>query len=155
VSVTTRNTSRLWVAGAIVVVALGFLVVQGLGNATLYFRTADEAVAQRESLGAKRFRIQGTVVAGSVRPQGNEVAFTIEANDVSVPVVHQGDPPELFQPGIPVVLEGRFSGEHFASDRILVKHSETYVADHPDRVTRTPVSPASVARTANPEARPS
>ncbi|MGH9222974.1 MAG: cytochrome c maturation protein CcmE [Acidimicrobiales bacterium] len=146
-SVTTKNTSRLWLAGAVVVIALGFLVVQGLGNATLYFRTADEAVAQRESLGSKRFRIQGTVVAGSVQPQGNEVAFTIEANEVTVPVVHQGDPPELFQPGIPVVLEGRFSGQHFASDRILVKHSETYVADNPERVTTSSVpAPAPAAR---------
>jgi cytochrome c-type biogenesis protein CcmE len=37
------------------------------------------------------------------------------------------------------VLEGRFSGEHFASDRILVKHSETYEAEHPDRVTTSSV----------------
>ena len=49
--------------------------------------------------------------------------------------MHQGDPPELFQPGIPVVLEGRFAGRRrFDSDRILVKHAETYVADNPERV---------------------
>ena len=145
-SITTKNTNRLWLAGGIVVLALGFLVVQGLGNATLYFRTADEAVAQRDSLGSKRFRIQGTVVAGTVRPSGNEVAFDIAANDVTVAVVHQGDPPELFQPGIPVVLEGRFQGDHFASDRILVKHSETYTAEHPDRVTTSVPGAAGAAR---------
>lgn len=143
-SVTTRNTRRLWLAGGVVVAALGFLVVQGLGNATLYFRTADEAVAQRDSLGTKRFRIQGAVVAGTVqRASDDTVAFTIESNDVTVPVRHQGDPPELFKPGIPVVLEGRFQGDHFASDRIMVKHSETYVAEHPERVTTSTPGPAS------------
>ncbi len=141
-SVTTKDTKRLWIAGAVVAAALAFLVFQGLGNATLYFRTADEAVAQRDSLGAKRFRIQGTVVGGTVRPAGQQVAFDIESKGVTVPVVHQGDPPELFQPGIPVVLEGRFQGEQFASDRILVKHSETYTAEHPDRVTTS--TPAAV-----------
>ena len=141
-SVTTQNRRRLWLAGAVVVVALGFLVVQGLGNATLYFRTADEAVAQRESLGDRRFRIQGAVVDGTVRQAGQQVQFDISANGVIVPIVHQGDPPELFQPGIPVVLEGRFDGQHFSSDRILVKHSETYVAEHPDRVTTSvPAAP--------------
>ncbi|HYX44313.1 MAG TPA: cytochrome c maturation protein CcmE [Acidimicrobiales bacterium] len=134
-SVTTQNRRRLWLAGAVVLVALGFLLVQGLGNATLYFRTADEAVAQRETLGSRRFRIEGTVVAGSVHPRGDQVAFVIASNDVQVPVLHRGDPPELFKPGIPVVLEGRFDGDRFASDRILVKHSETYVEDHPERVT--------------------
>ena len=143
-SVTTSSRKRLWLAGAVVVVALGFLVAQGLGNATVYFRTADEAVAQRESLGTRRFRIQGTVVAGSVRQSGEQVRFDIASNGVEVPIVHRGDPPELFKPGIPVVLEGRFDGDHFASDRILVKHSETYVAEHPDRVTTSvpvPVQP--------------
>ena len=134
-SVTTTNRRRLWLAGAVVIVALGFLVVQGLGNATLYFRTADEAVAQRQSLGDRRFRIQGAVVDGTVRQSGEQVRFDITSNGATVPVVHRGDPPELFKPGIPVVLEGHFDGDHFASDRILVKHSETYVAEHPDRVT--------------------
>jgi len=130
----TGSRRRLWLAGGVVVVALGFLVAQGLGNATLYFRTADEAVAQRESLGDRRFRIQGDVVAGTISQTGNDVSFTLAKNNVEVPVRHRGDPPELFQPGIPVVLEGRFDGSRFDSDRILVKHSETYTAENPERV---------------------
>ena len=126
---------RLWLAGIVVLGALGFLVFQGLGNATLYFRTADEAVAQRDELGDRRFRIEGDVVDGSVRQDGNDVSFTLTSKSVEVPVRHRGDPPELFRPGIPVVLEGRFQGDHFSSDRILVKHSETYVAENPERVT--------------------
>ena len=133
----TGSRRRLWLAGGVVVAALGFLVVQGLGSATLYFRTADEAVAQRESLGDRRFRIQGDVVDGTVSQVGNDVSFTLAKNGVEVPVRHKGDPPELFQPGIPVVLEGRFDGQVFDSDRILVKHSETYTADNPERVQPT------------------
>ena len=128
------------VVGLIVLAALGLLVVRGLGNATLYFRTADEAVAQRQQLGDRRFRIEGSVVAGSVQETANRVAFNIESKGVVVPVSHQGDPPELFKPGIPVVLEGRFQGDTFASDRIMVKHSEDYVAKHPSRVTTPPSS---------------
>ena len=51
---------------------------------------------------------------------------------------HEGDPPNLFEIGIPVVLEGRWQGEgpacFFDSDRILVKHSEEYEADNEDRL---------------------
>jgi cytochrome c-type biogenesis protein CcmE len=126
---------RLWLAGIVVVAALGFLVFQGLGNATLYFRTADEAVAQRAELGDRRFRIEGDVVDGSVQQVGNDVSFVLTSKSVEVPVRHKGDPPELFRPGIPVVLEGRFQGDHFSSDRIMVRHSETYVAENPERVT--------------------
>ncbi len=141
-AVLAARRRRLWIAGAVVVAALAFLLIQGLGNATLYFRTADEAVAQRASLGERRFRIQGAVVDGTVRQAGQDVSFDITANGVNVAVVHRGDPPELFKPGIPVVLEGRFDGSHFASDRILVKHSETYTAEYPERVTTSvPATP--------------
>ncbi|HEX2047828.1 MAG TPA: cytochrome c maturation protein CcmE [Acidimicrobiales bacterium] len=133
----TTTRSRLWIAGVVVLGALGFLVFQGLGNATLYFRTADEAVAQRAELGDRRFRIEGDVVDGSVQQTGDDVTFTLTKNAVEVPVRHQGDPPELFRPGIPVVLEGRFRGDYFSSDRIMVRHSETYVAENPERVATT------------------
>src|SRR5437763_17186903 len=125
------------VVGLIVLAALGLVVGRGLGNATLYFRTADEAVAQKQQLADKRFRIEGSVVAGTVRESGGSTAFNIESKGVTVPVSHTGDPPELFKPGIPVVLEGRFQGDTFASDRIMVKHSEDYIAKHPSRVTVT------------------
>ena len=122
------------VLGAILVV-VGVVAWQGLSNAALYFRTADEAVEQRESLGDRRFRVEGTVVPGSVEPDGVAVRFSIESNDVQVAVFHQGDPPDLFQEDIPVVLEGSWSRSEdvFESDGILVRHTEEYEADNPDR----------------------
>jgi cytochrome c-type biogenesis protein CcmE len=139
----SRHARRLWAAGAVIVVALGFLVYRGLGNATLYFRTADEAVAQREQLGNRRFRIEGTVVRGSVRERGDALEFRIVSKDTTVAVVHRGNQPGLFKPGMPVVLEGRFAegSPTFNSDRILVKHSENYIAENPERVTTSVPAP--------------
>ena len=131
------SRKRLWIAGALILLALGFLVVQALGEATVYFKTADEAVAEKDGLGDRRFRIEGLVVAGSVKPApaGEGVDFEIRGQrGATVDVIHRGDPPELFQPGIPVVLEGRWSGDHYASDRIMVKHTNEYKAENPDRV---------------------
>lgn len=133
----TDRGRRVLVIGVLGVLALVlvFAAYQGLSNATVFFRNADEAVAERESLGDKRFRLQGAVVTGSVEPQGTSVRFAVTYGGVDVEVLHQGDPPELFQPGIPVVLEGRWSDDEvwFESDRILVKHTEDYEADNPDR----------------------
>ena len=133
-----HSRRRLWLAGGAVALALGFLLSRGLGDATVYFYTADEAVAKRPALGDRRFRIEGVVVDGSVRPAGGGVAFAIEENGVRADVRHQGDPPELFQPNIPVVLEGHWTGDVFASDLIMVRHSSEYRAEHPERVERAP-----------------
>ena len=128
---------RLAAVGVLVVLAavLVFMAYQGLSSATVFFRNADEAVAERESLGDRRFRLQGTVVDGSLERDGFAVRFLVEHGDVRVEVRHEGDPPELFQPEIPVVLEGRWSASDpwFESDRILVKHTEEYEAENPDR----------------------
>ncbi len=133
----THSRRRLWVAGVVIAAALAFLVSRGLGDATVYFKTADEALAQRDGLGDRRFRLEGAVVPGSVQPAGNGVEFEVRGTSGgTVDVVHQGDPPELFQPDIPVVLEGRWEGDHYASDRIMVKHSSEYRAENPERVGR-------------------
>jgi len=132
-----RRHPLVWLALAVVVAAIGFVLVKGLSNAALYYRNADEAVAQKASLGTHRFRVQGTVQEPVV-DHGNEIDFTIAFNGATVPVHHVGgDPPELFKAGIPVVLEGHWdkSGEFFTSDNILIKHSAEYKADNPDRVS--------------------
>jgi cytochrome c-type biogenesis protein CcmE len=136
-----RGTSprRLWIAAAVILAALAFLVFKGLGSATVFFKTADEAVRDKSSLGTHRFRIEG-VVTTDPQPQGNDVRFDIENNGATVHVVHVGSPPELFKRDIPVVLEGRWDGDHYASDRIMVKHTESYRVKNPDRVKDYPTT---------------
>jgi cytochrome c-type biogenesis protein CcmE len=134
----TRRRRSPWAYGVLVAVllGLGLVVYQGLTSASLYFYNADEAVAQRDDLGDKRFRLQGTVLGETIESTDDGVDFTVAFNGVQVDVHHDGDPPELFQAGIPVVLEGRWAatGDVFASDTIRVKHSEQYEADNGDRL---------------------
>jgi cytochrome c-type biogenesis protein CcmE len=59
----------------------------------------------------------------------------VTAGATRVTVLNTGSPPDLFQANIPVIAVGHFAGSHFVSDQILVKHSATYIAQHPARVT--------------------
>jgi cytochrome c-type biogenesis protein CcmE len=126
---------RQVVAAVVILAAIGFLVSEGLRNATSYFLYTNQAVAQRASLGTKPFRIEGTVEPG-VRRSGEYTDFTIVAHNVAVPVVSTGSPTSLFKPGIPVVLEGHWAatGPVYDSNLIMVKHTASYVAAHPNRL---------------------
>lgn len=132
---------RQIVAGVVIVAAVVFLAVQGLSNATIYFKTADQAVAAKPSLGTKVFRLEGTV-DNDVTRVGQTVRFDLTANGVTVPVVDTGSPGQLFKPGIPVVLEGHWQGAVYASDQIMVKHTASYTEAHPDRVKGRPAPPS-------------
>jgi cytochrome c-type biogenesis protein CcmE len=135
-----RSRLRLGVVVAVICGALAFLVLQGLGDATTFFRNADEAIADRDQIGDARFRLQGTVVPGSVEEAGTAgdpaVTFAVEFQCEQVVVHHRGNRPELFQAGIPVVLEGAFApgSDTYESDRILVRHTEEYTAEEQARL---------------------
>jgi cytochrome c-type biogenesis protein CcmE len=134
----TRRTRRtgspfVWVVLAVIVVAIGFVVFQGLSNATLYFRNVDEAIAHRDDLGTRQFRLQGLVTQGDPGDRDFEVTF----NGATV-AVRSDDGLPTNAVGDPVVMEGHFADQAqplFLANRILVKHDETYEADHGDRVT--------------------
>ena len=121
--------------------ALAFIFVQA-GNATVYFRTVDEGVAQRATLGTRRFRIEGVVAAGSIVQGPDALRFRIYGDHgATADIVHRGGQPTgLFRDDIPVVLEGHWArdGRTYVSDRVIVKHSETYRAQNPDRLTKYP-----------------
>jgi cytochrome c-type biogenesis protein CcmE len=125
------------IAACVVIIAvLGFVVVRGLGNATVYFRTADEAIAHRQEIGDKRFRIEGMVAQGSLRQDGANTDFDITSKGTTVAVDNNAQTQGIFREGIPVVLEGKFQHgtNTFVSDRIMVKHDSNYTEEHPDRV---------------------
>lgn len=155
----SRRTLPFLIVLAVLVAAGGFVVVRALGNSTMFFYNVDEAVAQRDSLGSKRFRLQGVVVADSVERTGDGVTFEVTFGGVTVPVNHVGDPPELFQPNIPVVLEGQWDTASpngaFSSDRILVKHTNEYEEKHPDRITDATTDVRPDAATGTPDSVPS
>ena len=140
----------LAVAGAVAV--LIFNLVEG----SLYFYNADEAVEERADIGDKRFTLQGAPIGCSIVEgfRGDEpvVAFSLSFGGAAVDVVHHGDPAELFQPDVPVVLDGVWveqtpqvegfagiasDGWHFSSDRMRVKHDNDYIndEDYDERLT--------------------
>jgi cytochrome c-type biogenesis protein CcmE len=129
-------------AGVVILGAIGFLAYQGLTNATEYFQTTEQAVAHRASLGTKPFRIEGTV-ENDVHSRGGDVLFTIFGPGQAVNVVSSGSPPQLFKPGIPVVLEGHWQGDTYMSNLIMVKHTASYTEAHPGRLkSQLPPAPA-------------
>jgi cytochrome c-type biogenesis protein CcmE len=132
-----RRSKRLWVVFALLAAAFVFLLVEGLGSSLNYFDTVDQAFAHRGSLGTTTFRLEGTVVPGTIRSTAAGADFSISEGNHAVQVDNTGSPPQLFQSDIPVVVVGHFTSvtsDDFVSNSILVKHSANYIAEYPGRV---------------------
>ena len=135
-------------AGALLLIAVAIVLFKTLGNASLFFYPVDEAVEKRVELQDRRFRVIGVPQPGIVETVlgGVQViVFTLCEGDVFADVVHEGDPAELFNPGVPVVLQGVWiendppdlekllnpakDGWHIKTDSMVVKHDNDYRSD--------------------------
>lgn len=121
----TRYKAFVIPALGVVAIIVGFLVFGSLNDNLVYFHTPTEARALDDASG--RLRLGGQVETGSVDSLGDDgVRFVVTDGIESVTVVHSGAPQQLFQEGIGVIVEGRFNGEEFHSDTMLIKHDEQY-----------------------------
>ena len=119
----------------VLVGAFGTILAVGLGSSLNYFETVDQALAHKPALGTTTFRLEGVVVPGSIQRRAGAVAFVVAGSKQNrIDVVNHGSPPQLFQPGIPVVVVGHFDHGTFLSDQVIVDHSAQYVQQHPARV---------------------
>lgn len=119
-----------FVIPALVLAGVLVVLMVNLSSALVYFNTPSELQAREAS--DERLRLGGRVVPGSVVEGDSVVQFEVEDCDVAVAVAHTGVPPQLFQEGIGVVVEGAWDGAVFSSDTMLVKHDEQYRTDYDD-----------------------
>jgi cytochrome c-type biogenesis protein CcmE len=136
----TKSSSRRRSIAVLVVLALAIvaLLSQGLLRNLNYFDTVDQALASRAKIGTTTIRLEGVVKPHTISRTSTGASFWMTGSGThEVYVISRGTPPELFQADIPVVVEGHFTTRYsttFDGTQILVKHTATYIAQHPKRV---------------------
>lgn len=117
--------------GAVIALALAYLIYAGVTQSAVYFVTPAELRAA--PIVGKSYRLGGMVVPGSLawEPHTLNLKFALSDGQATVPVRHRGTPPDLFGEGRGAVVEGRWHQDgHFQATLILAKHSEEYKAPH-------------------------
>ena len=136
----SKSSSRRRTIGVLVVLAIAIvaLLSQGLLHSLNYFDTVDQVFASRAKIGTTTIRLEGVVKPHTITRTARGASFWMTGSGTNeVYVISRGTPPQLFQANIPVVVEGHFASAHsttFDGSQILVKHTATYIAQHPRRV---------------------
>lgn len=126
--------TRLVMAGAVLVVVIGYLMISGFGAGKVYYYTVDEFIAQRDEIGDDFVRISGVVAAGTIdwQPTRMELNFALASEEnpgAAIPVWYDRAKPDLLQDDVPVVVEGRLSADGvMIAERVLVKCPSKYEA---------------------------
>ncbi len=119
-----------WGAPAVVVAGcVGYLIYTASGGTAEYYVTVSELRTHTQT---GDVRVAGVVQNDVVKSGGGlHVTFTEKDATASMPVDYTGTLPDIFQPGITVVAEGRMG-----SDGVF--HARTVLAKCPSRFSTRP-----------------
>ncbi|HVD46163.1 MAG TPA: cytochrome c maturation protein CcmE [Candidatus Limnocylindria bacterium] len=119
-----------WVGlGVVVAACVGYLVYSAAGGASEYYLTVSELRSQTPP---GEVRVAGVVQNDIQRSEGGlQVRFTEKDGTASMAVEYHGTLPDIFQPGITVVAEGRLGADG-------VFHARNVLAKCPSRFSTTP-----------------
>jgi cytochrome c-type biogenesis protein CcmE len=113
------------IAGLAILGAVAYLVYANTqANAVYYLTVSELKNCTTAACTTQSVRVAGFVQAGSIvrDDQKQIVSFVMTEGGQSLPVVYNGIVPDIFQPGITVVVEGHYTGHGpFQAQTLLTK----------------------------------
>jgi cytochrome c-type biogenesis protein CcmE len=104
--------------------AVVYLVFANTQASAVYYMTVSE-LEHCTTCSAQSIRVAGIVQAGSVTRNDaqEQIAFTIVDGKQTLPVTYSGVVPDIFRPGVQVVVEGHYNGQTtlFSAQTLLTK----------------------------------
>jgi cytochrome c-type biogenesis protein CcmE len=124
-----HERKKFIIGGALIIIAIVFLMVLGLKSGATYYYEVSELSARGPSLAGKTVRVAGEV-APDVEHEVGTLRFRIidiASQNTTLPVVYQGPVPDTFQAGRDIVVEGKYApGGVFEATSIITKCPAKY-----------------------------
>ena len=121
--------SKLVLGGLLIAGVMAYMAYLGASASWQYYVTAEECLANAESLIGARVRVSGRISPNTLRIAAGrrEAAFSIEASQAALAVACAGPLPDNLAEGIDVVVEGRLDdGRCLRGDRVITRCASKY-----------------------------
>ncbi|GAC1315773.1 MAG: hypothetical protein NVSMB2_07930 [Chloroflexota bacterium] len=115
------------IAGSVIALAVGYLVLMGLQGTTVYFLTVSELQAKGATAQNQVFRVSGNLVPGTLTHDASGLAIAFQIADPAagspLPVVYRGGQvPDIIGDNIEIVAEGKLDAQGtFTASNVLAK----------------------------------
>ena len=120
---------RFGIAIAVIVAALSYLAFTGIQESKSYYVTIKELQGMGNQSHAKRLRVAGQVVPGSIRRQGTGADFQLDELGLKLAVTYRGSepPPDTFKDNAQALVEGSYGSDGlFHAQQIQAKCASKY-----------------------------
>lgn len=128
-----RTKTRFLIAGGVLVLALAFLIYNGMqGTSASFFMTVDEMQTRSATLDGEQIRVGGDVVPGTIERGGigEEIRFQITDGVSTASVVYDGAAPDIFADHAEVIATGTLGSDGtFVATELLTKCPSRFEAE--------------------------
>ncbi len=125
----TGRYLRFGLAIAVIVGALSYLAFTGIQESKSYYVTIKELQGMGSDAHAKRLRVAGQVVPGSIHRQGTSADFQLDEQGLKLQVAYRGvePPPDTFKDSAQALVEGSYGSDSvFHAQQIQAKCASKY-----------------------------
>lgn len=125
----TGRYLRFGIAIVVIVGALSYLAFTGIQESKSYYVTIKELQGMGEQSHAKRLRVAGVVVPGSIRRQGTGADFQLDEQGLKLQIAYRGSepPPDTFKDSAQALVEGSYGSDGvFHAQQIQAKCASKY-----------------------------
>lgn len=122
-----RARSKFIIGGAIIMLAVSYLIVSSIGGSTAYYLTVEEVRAEGPS--ERTVRVAGDVIGETIEWNAKELMLRFNIADASgsLAVIYNGPRPDMLQDDAEAVVEGRYiEGGSFEASNLLLKCPSKY-----------------------------
>ena len=121
--VTPKRRAKFAVGALVVVATLAGLVVWAMSRpgSTAFYLTPTEVQALGPDQITHDYRVNGTVVPGSIERDGLATSFLVTDGSSEVEVLTTAPLPDTFRSRSEVVAKGSFDGDRFSAQEVLAK----------------------------------
>jgi len=124
-----NKKTKFIVGGAVIVLAIIYLIYTGVQSTSAYFLTVEELHAQSEQMVGRTVRVSGKVDAETITFDNKDLILDFEIMGQEggrLPVVFNGPKPDQMREGAEAIVEGKFDGQLFTAQTLLLKCPSRY-----------------------------
>lgn len=120
------------VGGLMVALAVVYLIYTGISSNAAYFLTVDELHAKGDVMLNRTVRVSGNVDAETIEFNNRDLLLSFDVvseNGDRMHAIFNGPKPDQMREGAQAILEGKYDGNTFTADSLLLKCPSRYEED--------------------------
>jgi cytochrome c-type biogenesis protein CcmE len=124
-----NKKTKFIIGGVIIALAIVFLIYTGVQSTAAYFYTIDELYAKGVGVENQTVRVSGKVDAATIEFNNRDLLLTFDVTSETgqhMQVIFNGPKPDQMREGAEAIVEGKYDGQAFTAQNLLLKCPSRY-----------------------------